>query len=317
MSLQTFLQNNRRQVLGALNSGVDLAVRTVLQKSATVGEVPFVSALTQQGAKHWISRIGLIPNPTMLSWDIWSCFIHKSPQIQDSVKSRGPHEAGDLLLAHIHTDSAGVQSRNALMLQAKICTSVLSQLRLSGMGDLNQFQTYSTWPPFQIVKPADMAPTRIFDFHPKQPHPEVQYLLIEHQPVLHLGTRGSYAPRVRVATAFNPLAPGPALDKEVFRLLEGRAGRGFGKSDTNGIDPWTDFVLLLLSKTGAGTYLNASSSSKRLPSKGGGDVPSRGTPNPPKDEGEPPSPDFGPSVILIRTTESEFESSGPEMDEGE
>lgn len=315
MSLQVFLQKNRKQVLGALNSGVDLAVRTVLQKSAAIGEVQFVSALTQHGAQHWISRIGRIPNPTKLNWDIWSCFIHKSPQIQDSAKSRGPHEAGDILLAHIHTDRMGIQSRTAMMLQAKICPSVFRNHRLYGRGDLNQFQTYSTWPPFEIVLPANMAPKRIFDFHPKQPHPEVQYLLIEHQPQLHRGTWGSFSPRVRVATVFNPLAPGPALDKEIFRLLEGRAGRGFGRSDTNGLDPWTDFVLLLLKKAGADTYLNSSSSSARLPSKGGGKVPPSDVPIQPISNGESIPPDFGPSVILFHTSESDREVSDTESDE--
>jgi len=307
MSLQTFLQNNRRRVLGALNSGVDLAVRTVLQGSAVIGEGPFVSALTQQGAQRWISQISLIPNPTMVKWDIWSCFIHKSPQIQDTAKSRRPHEAGDILLAHIHTDQFGSQSRTALMLQAKICSSVFTQHRLTSNGDRNQFQTYSTWPLFQIVIPADLAPNRSFDFHPKQPHPEVQYLLIERQPILYHGTRGSYSARVRVATAFNPLVSGPALDKEVFRLLEGRAGRGFGSLDTNGIDPWTDFVLLLLKKAGADTYLNSSSSSKRLPSKGGGEVPSNDVPIRPSGDGESSSPNYGPSVILFHTSEFERE----------
>lgn len=208
-------------------------------------EPDFVAALVLESipiiASSWVQHL----RQNGISLSVVSVFCHQTPKIQYIGMKHTSCELGDVLFVHIHTDSNGKTSRNALLCQAK-CSS--KQPYKVASGEKDQLALYQDWPDFEYVRSGSLSgQTRAV--RPKMAHPGAQYLLIDDRPPYHpssglLGIPNTYP--IGVCLADEYLHDHADLASELFQVLSHRSGRVFEDRVHAAADGWSTVIWDLL-----------------------------------------------------------------------
>jgi hypothetical protein len=174
-------------------------------------------------------------------------FCHGGPFARYDGMRKEKCELGDLLIVHIHDDSAGHEWNNALLLQAKMVKRYPHAIR--GQRDLDQFQLLDRWPLFRYVKSGPELNGQVRDVVPKAAHPGAQYLGIEWRGE-PLGPGSGVRFSLDVCRTRAPIAPSMDFGVAVVDMLIGDQGRRFWGSGTPVHDAgWSQVVWDLIRKT--------------------------------------------------------------------
>ena len=266
MSLDLAIRRNysklQQAALGALRRGLLQAWKDCAPGAP--GEPDFVACLSLHTVPDLQTRWEAILRPCGVRLAIAGVFCHQKPIVDLIPSSKRGCELGDILVVHIH-HGAGVTTRVALLLQAKISPSLALSLKSS---ELHQLRLYELWPTFRYRTPSSLR-GRQRSILPQCRHLGAQYLLIDGGNPTNPSTglaSGSVAFPLAVSMATNPLIGHASLDEELVKTLLGLSGRPFAdRKGTGKLDGWSSMVWDLLELAAAKAAFRRRAIGSKLP----------------------------------------------------
>lgn len=160
----------------AIRHSMMMAYARSAKESRLPHEPDFVAALVLDGSPIIGKYLNTICTAAGGSAKLSGIYCHGKPEIEYSGTGC---ELGDVLFAHFHTDAVGQTSSNALLLQAKMSTSLRYPVPTKEQHQLN---LYLSWPQFSYKRTSPLLNGQRRDVNPKLPHHGAKYLLIDDSP---------------------------------------------------------------------------------------------------------------------------------------
>jgi hypothetical protein len=173
---------------------------------------------------------------------ITGIFCHQTPKVSFSGMKGKSCEIGDLLWCHLHHDSHGKNTRNAILYQAKKSSNQPYQI---GRNDLDQLELYTNWPSFTYINSGGLN-GQSRHVKPSAPRRGAQYLLIDDRPPEQpesgiMGMPGTYP--IGSCIPNNPLINHSDLGLELVRSLEFLSGNPFDdRNSANMENGWSKVI---------------------------------------------------------------------------
>ena len=260
--------DSERLLLVGFEYAVSLAMLETYSRCKGKPQEPdFLAMLMLEGIPYFNNCLQRALSPIGLKTTVSSVFCHQKPEVK-FISGTERCELGDILIVHRHIDSSGRIRNNALLLQAKIASTVVHRISKS---EQHQLKLYQEWPEFEYIRSGKLLNGQIRNVLPKLSHLGAQYLLIN--------DTGSSAwpshirlPRTNhmaVWPAEDPLIAHYNLSEIMFNFLLGISGRSFKENPKDDSCGWSQVIWDLLNHSASSVFTRKNSGNFKKPRLGG------------------------------------------------